>query len=288
MIERRIGKLKLKTAQRGFLALSLILSVGAVSPLFAMDNQNDEDSVIRRGSDGQDQDGFELDGGRGGRRRSRRRAIPDENYEYSEESDRPNNFQPPRRVREDRSDAEIEWDERFIADGKLRLSAFIIPFIDFDADKDTGEKRQDIHFEDSVRSGSGFGIRLGGGHSSKKEGLYVNLGLLYLYSQQETRNVRARVNAHQGYLDAIVGVRGGSKFVQAYLEAGLGVGGVALDFKRGLDDEGGAAAMARLGAGISLFQQLSIGASYGVLEFGYPTETIGRAQFISIEIQFDF
>lgn len=285
MIERQMATLKSKTG-RGMLALGLILGMGAVTPLFA-DNRNDEDSVIRR-SESRGGEDYDLESGRGRRRGSRRFVAPEESGGYLEESEGRDDFQTPRRVREDRSDAEIEWDNRFIADGKLRLSAFIIPFIDFDADKDTGEKRQDVHFDDSVRSGSGFGVRLGGGSSSKKDGLYFNLGLLYLFSQQETRNVRARVNAHQGYLDAIVGVRGGNRLIRAYLEGGLGVGGVALDFKRGLDDEGGAAAMARLGAGVTLFSQLSIGASYGVLEFGYPTETIGRAQFISIEIQFDF
>lgn len=279
MIETAIAPWTLKSLKdpKRTFALALILGLGASSSALAMDNQNDEDSVIRRSGDERDLDA----------------PAPDESesggpaYEFAPRPEAREPLQRPERRREDR-DLEIELDDRFFADGQLRLSAFVIPFIDFDADKDTGEKNQDIHFEDSVRSGSGFGVRLGGGSSSKKDGAYFNLGLLYIFSQQETRNVRARVNAHQGYLDAVFGLRGGSKWISAYVEGAVAVGGVALDFKRGLDDEGGAAAMARLGGGVTFFQQLNIGASYGVLEFGYPTETIGRAQFISIEIKIDF
>jgi hypothetical protein len=264
----------LETSKTSLFIATLIIGLGPLTPTYAQDNDDtwyepDEPSTIRRDDERPYEDDLSVKRGP----RPRRQRV--RSYELRDED------------RESR-DEELAWDDRYFANGRFRFSAMIIPYIDIDADRDSGEKRQGIEFDDSIRAGSGLAIRFGVGTEASQNGLYGNLGLLYIYTEQETRNFRATVHAHQGYLEGIIGLRGGSRVIRAYIEAGFGLGGVGLDFKRGLDDKGGAAILGRLSLGLSFMEQVSVGASLGFLEFGYPTETIGRAQFGSVDLKLDF
>lgn len=197
--------------------------------------------------------------------------------------------QPRRRVLVEERREPNWFRDRLPAEGQIQLSIYYMPAIDLDADKDTEERNQDIDFEESVRNGHGLVFRLGfGSRSTKTNEARFSFGLLYQTSSHKTGTSRSSVYVHSGFLEASGGFQLGNKWLRGYWDGAVGLGGTVVDFKGGLDDSGGAAAMARTSGGLQLFEQIELGAGVGVYIFGYPGETIGRAWFSTMELTLRF
>ena len=161
------------------------------------------------------------------------------------------------------------------SDSKLEVSGFWIPVMSVSADEDRGETDNGIEFEADLESGTGFGARFGVGETH-------GLGLLYLTTHHDERDVDTSARTHAAYLEYLLRlIESKSDPIHAHVSVAAGVGGAAFDFDRALDDTGGAAGQLRVEAGVgSESVRLTLGA--GGFLWGYPGETIGTGGFLTL------
>lgn len=162
---------------------------------------------------------------------------------------------------------------------------FWVPALSIEADTDEAEPGLGIEFDADVKTGRGWGGWAGFANYDETGGM--GLGLMYTNTRHMERTYDAPVDVHAAYLEVMGMARFGDDDFALYGEAGIGIGGVVVDFTKHFDDEGGLAGSFRLGVGLEVLH-LHVGISGGVYTFGYPTETIAKGAYAMVEAGFYF